>query len=137
MYDLLNCIPENKLVMQNVKDEVDSSIEYPAVLVPRRIQTIEQRVQTNLFAIEVVDLLATAQRFQIAFTKFIPAYHHAFNHQCRVAEYGFVKFIELLEAIPHVVEVNSSEILNGCFNVVLLSYYITSPRCMKRMENGT
>ncbi|KAM7536292.1 hypothetical protein Aperf_G00000083487 [Anoplocephala perfoliata] len=105
MYDLLNGIPENKLVMQNVKDEVDPNTEYPAVLVPLRVQTLEQRAQTNLFATEVVDLLATAQRFQIAFTKFIPAYHHAFNHQCRVAEYGFVKFIELLEAIPHVVEV--------------------------------
>ena len=90
-------------MVENV-DEEDGE-RTPYVVIPRRVQTAEQRARTQLFAVEVVDMLSTMQRFQIAFTKFIPAYHHAFNHQCRVAEYGFVKFIELLEAIPHVVEV--------------------------------
>ncbi|KAH9281541.1 Meiosis arrest female protein 1 [Echinococcus granulosus] len=97
--DLLNDVAESKLVVENLEEEG------PSVVIPRRIQTAEQKLRTQLFAVEVVDMLSTMQRFQIAFTKFIPAYHHAFNHQCRVAEYGFAKFIELLEALPHVVEV--------------------------------
>jgi hypothetical protein len=39
------------------------------------------------------------------FNKFIPAYHHHYGHQCRVADYGFTKLIELFEAIPHVAKV--------------------------------
>ncbi|KAL5962276.1 Meiosi regulator and mRNA stability factor 1 [Taenia solium] len=97
--DLLNDVAESKLVVENLEEEG------PSVVIPRRIQTAEQKIRTQLFAVEVVDMLSTMQRFQITFTKFIPAYHHAFNHQCRVAEYGFTKFIELLEALPHVVEV--------------------------------
>ena len=96
-------MPESKLVVENVNEGEGERV--PHVVIPRRVQTVEQRARTQLFAVEVVDMLASMQRFQIAFTKFIPAYHHAFNHQCRVAEYGFTKFIELLEAIPHVVEV--------------------------------
>ncbi|VDM33239.1 unnamed protein product [Hydatigera taeniaeformis] len=99
LLDLLNDVAESKLVVENVEEEG------PCVVIPRRVQTAEQKVRTQLFGVEVVDMLSTMQRFQIAFTKFIPAYHHAFNHQCRVAEYGFAKFIELLEALPHVVEV--------------------------------
>jgi meiosis arrest female protein 1 len=39
------------------------------------------------------------------FNKFIPAYHHHYGHQCRVADYGFTKLIELFEAIPQVAKV--------------------------------
>ena len=42
------------------------------------------------------------------FSKFIPYYHHHFGRQCRVADYGFTKLIELFEAIPHVVKVVTS-----------------------------
>ncbi|KAM3182624.1 hypothetical protein ACTXT7_011929 [Hymenolepis weldensis] len=75
-------------------------------MIPQRMQTMEQRIRTNLFALEALDILSTSQHFQIPFTKFIPAYHHTFNRQCRVADYGFTKFIELLEAIPQTVEVS-------------------------------
>lgn len=44
------------------------------------------------------------------FNRFIPAYHHHFGRQCRVADYGFSKLIELFEAIPDVLQVN----LNSC-----------------------
>lgn len=37
--------------------------------------------------------------------QFIPAYHHHFGRQCRVADYGYTKLLELFEAIPHVVQV--------------------------------
>ncbi|KFM81173.1 Limkain-b1, partial [Stegodyphus mimosarum] len=44
----------------------------------------------------------------MAFNKFIPAYHHHFGKQCRVADYGFTKLIELFEAIPNVLEVKGT-----------------------------
>ena len=50
-----------------------------------------------------MDLLKTFPRCQLQFSKFIPAYHHHFGRQCRVADYGFTKLMELFEAIPNVV----------------------------------
>nr|XP_027216010.1 meiosis regulator and mRNA stability factor 1-like [Penaeus vannamei] len=43
------------------------------------------------------------------FNRFIPAYHHHFGRQCRVAAYGFSKLIELFEAIPDVLQVYDDE----------------------------
>uniref|UniRef100_A0A0A9Z6Z8 Limkain-b1 n=2 Tax=Lygus hesperus TaxID=30085 RepID=A0A0A9Z6Z8_LYGHE len=59
----------------------------------------------HLFEREVVDLLKTHPHCQLLFNKFIPAYHHHFGRQCRVADYGFTKLIDLLEALPHVLQV--------------------------------
>ncbi len=42
---------------------------------------------------------------RLPFNKFIPSYHHHFGRQCRVANYGFSKLIELFEAVPGTVEV--------------------------------
>lgn len=39
------------------------------------------------------------------FNKFIPSYHHHYGRQCRVADYGFSKLVELFEAIPDIVVV--------------------------------
>nr|CDS28433.1 limkain b1 [Hymenolepis microstoma] len=103
--DLLNDIPENKLIVKDIKDVGDPALEYSLVMIPQRVQTVEQKIRTNLFALEAIDILSSSQSFRILFTKFIPAYHHTFNRQCRVADYGFTKFIELLEAIPQTVEV--------------------------------
>ena len=33
------------------------------------------------------------------------AYHHHFGRQCRVADYGFTKLIELFETIPTTIEI--------------------------------
>ena len=55
------------------------------------------------FGREVADLLSRQPRFRIPFSKFIPAYHHFFGHQCRVAEYGFNKLAELFDALSDVV----------------------------------
>ncbi|KAL1498176.1 hypothetical protein ABEB36_009016 [Hypothenemus hampei] len=54
---------------------------------------------------EVVDLLKNMEKCQISLTKFVPAYHHHFGRQCRVADYGFIKLLDLLEAISHVVQI--------------------------------
>jgi meiosis arrest female protein 1 len=54
---------------------------------------------------QVLELLKNLPHCRMSFNKFIPAYHHLFGKQCRVANYGFSKLIELFEAIPDVVEV--------------------------------
>ncbi|XP_034936191.1 meiosis regulator and mRNA stability factor 1 isoform X2 [Chelonus insularis] len=61
--------------------------------------------QLALFSRELVDLLKTAPHCQIPFNRFIPAYHHHFGRQCRVADYGFTKLIDLLEALPQTIQV--------------------------------
>jgi meiosis arrest female protein 1 len=57
--------------------------------------------------LQVVELLRHAPQCSMLFNKFIPAYHHHYGHQCRVADYGFTKLIELFEAIPQVAKVMS------------------------------
>ncbi|XP_022103471.1 meiosis regulator and mRNA stability factor 1-like [Acanthaster planci] len=57
------------------------------------------------FSKEVVELLKHTPRCRLAFSKFIPSYHHHFGRQCRVADYGFLKLIELFDAISHVLQV--------------------------------
>jgi len=61
--------------------------------------------QLALFSRELVDLLKTTPNCQLSFNRFIPAYHHHFGRQCRVADYGFTKLIQLLEALPNIVQV--------------------------------
>ncbi len=69
-------------------------------------QTSVEIERTKQFAVEVIDLLKHSPQCRMPFNKFIPAYHHHFGKQCKVAEYGFTKLIELFEAVPHVVQVN-------------------------------
>lgn len=56
--------------------------------------------------IKVVELLGHAPQCSILFHQFIPAYHHHYGHQCKVADFGFSKLIELFEAIPDIVKVS-------------------------------
>lgn len=58
-----------------------------------------------LLSRELVDLLKTCTHCTMSFNRFIPAYHHHFGRQCRVADYGFTKLIDLLEALPNIVQV--------------------------------
>ncbi|XP_014205726.1 meiosis regulator and mRNA stability factor 1 [Copidosoma floridanum] len=59
--------------------------------------------QLAFFSRELVDLLKTAPHCQLSFNRLIPAYHHHFGRQCRVADYGFTKLIDLLEALSNTV----------------------------------
>lgn len=68
-------------------------------------QTPEEMERMKQFALEAIDLLHHSPQCRMAFSKFIPAYHHHFGKQCRVADYGFTKLIELFEAIPNVIKV--------------------------------
>lgn len=79
------------------------------ISLPRRDQTLEEIERTKQFAVDAVDLLKHSPQYRMPFSRFIPAYHHHFTRQCRVADYGFTKLIELFEAIPHVVQVTADQ----------------------------
>ncbi|CAH2306993.1 meiosis arrest female 1 homolog isoform X1 [Pelobates cultripes] len=57
------------------------------------------------FSREVIDLLKSQPSCIMPVTKFIPTYHHHFAKQCRVSDYGYSKLMELLEAVPHVLQI--------------------------------
>ena len=86
---------------------------YEAVNIFSTDQTPEEVERTKQFAVEVIDLLKHSPQCRMPFNKFIPAYHHHFGKQCKVADYGFTKLIELFEAIPHVLQVCSIHIITS------------------------
>uniref|UniRef100_A0A670JVP3 Meiosis regulator and mRNA stability factor 1 n=1 Tax=Podarcis muralis TaxID=64176 RepID=A0A670JVP3_PODMU len=57
------------------------------------------------FSREVIDLLKNQPSCIMPVSKFIPTYHHHFAKQCRVSDYGCSKLMELLEAVPHVLQI--------------------------------
>ncbi|XP_054549799.1 meiosis regulator and mRNA stability factor 1 isoform X6 [Talpa occidentalis] len=57
------------------------------------------------FSREVIDLLKSQPSCIMPISNFIPSYHHHFAKQCRVSDYGYTKLIELLEAVPHVLQI--------------------------------
>lgn len=57
------------------------------------------------FSREVIDLLKNQPSCIMPVSKFIPMYHHHFAKQCRVSDYGYSKLMELLEAVPHVLQI--------------------------------
>ncbi|XP_058258470.1 meiosis regulator and mRNA stability factor 1 isoform X1 [Hemibagrus wyckioides] len=57
------------------------------------------------FSREIIDLMKNQPCCLMPITKFIPAYHHHFAKQCRVSDYGYSKLLELLEAVPHVLQI--------------------------------
>jgi len=57
------------------------------------------------FTREVVEMLKALPGCKIPFYKFIPRYHHHFGKQCRVADYGYTKLRDLLESMPHVIQI--------------------------------
>lgn len=69
---------------------------------------VQQRLQQ--FSREVLDLLKN-QGFhcRLPVSKFVSAYHQYFSRQCRVADYGFSKIIDLLLAIPKSIQVSRTK----------------------------
>jgi meiosis arrest female protein 1 len=57
------------------------------------------------FSADVFELLQMCPKSTMKFSRFIPTYHNTFNKQCRVADYGYVKLIDLFEAIPLIVQI--------------------------------
>lgn len=54
---------------------------------------------------EIVELIKLSPKSTLKFSRFIPAYHNHFGKQCRVADYGYTKLIDLFEALSSVVQV--------------------------------
>lgn len=102
LMDLLTELADNTVVLTGSNADM-------IIAIPKREQTSEEIERTGQFAQEVVDLLRHSPSCRMPFNKFIPAYHHHFGRQCRVADYGFTKLIELFEAITHVVSVNEKD----------------------------
>ncbi|XP_060874812.1 meiosis regulator and mRNA stability factor 1-like [Metopolophium dirhodum] len=96
--DLLTQVSENTVVIGHLDGQ-------KSVAIPKREQTPEEIERTKAFAKEVIELLSHAPQCCLLFNKFIPSYHHHFGHQCKVADFGFTKLIELFESIPHIVKI--------------------------------
>lgn len=54
---------------------------------------------------EIIELIKLSPKATLKFSRFIPAYHNHFGKQCRVADYGYTKLIDLFEALPTVVQI--------------------------------
>ncbi|XP_070075597.1 meiosis regulator and mRNA stability factor 1 [Drosophila takahashii] len=68
---------------------------------------LKNAVADPLFQIsrEVIELVKMSPKSTMKFNRFIPAYHNHFGKQCRVADYGYTKLIELFEALSSVVQI--------------------------------
>nr|XP_021332636.1 meiosis arrest female protein 1 isoform X1 [Danio rerio] len=98
LMDLLSEIPDSTIsVCQQDADVIIS--------VPKRERSAEEAERTRQFGREVVDLLRHQPHFRMAFSRFIPTYHHHFGRQCKLSYYGFSKLMELFEAIPDILQV--------------------------------
>jgi len=69
----------------------------------------ESQRKINQFSHELVELLKVAPRCIIPLSKFNNEYYKKYGRQCRVAEYGYTKLVELLESIPHILQMLDSE----------------------------
>ncbi|KAI8435891.1 hypothetical protein MSG28_004087 [Choristoneura fumiferana] len=75
------------------------------VALPRRTPTPEEKGRSVQFAVQAVELLCYTPNLRMEFSRFVPAYHAHFGSQLRVAHYGCVKLVDLLEVIPDAVTV--------------------------------
>uniref|UniRef100_G3Q630 Meiosis regulator and mRNA stability factor 1 n=1 Tax=Gasterosteus aculeatus aculeatus TaxID=481459 RepID=G3Q630_GASAC len=98
LMDLLTEIPDTTITITH--QDMDTVIS-----VPKRERTADEIERTKQFGKEVVDLLRHQPHCRMAFSKFIPTYHHHFGRQCKLSYYGFTKLMELFEAIPNIVMV--------------------------------
>lgn len=55
---------------------------------------------------EVIELIRMCPKSTMQFSKFIPTYHNHLGKQCRVADYGCTKLIDLFEAMSSIVQVS-------------------------------
>ncbi|GLH10689.1 Limkain-b1 [Gryllus bimaculatus] len=99
--DLLSNFPDASIVVSPVNEPQDDML----IAIPKREQTPEEIEKTKQFAAEVITLLRHVPNCTMRFNKFIPAHHIHFGWQCRVADYGFSKLIELFEAVPDIVQI--------------------------------
>lgn len=59
----------------------------------------------NQITREVIELVKMSPKATMKFNRFIPAYHNHFGKQCRVADYGYTKLIDLFKALAPVIQI--------------------------------
>ena len=96
--DMLAELPESIIFRKEIEGRT-------FIQVPKTIQIEEERLCTLRLANDIIDMLKYKPRFSIQFNKFIPNFHHHFGRQCKLSNYGFTKLIELLEAMPEIIQV--------------------------------
>lgn len=67
---------------------------------------------------EVIELLKICPKATMNFSKFVPAYHNYFGKQCRVADYGYTKLIELFEGMSSIIQVRKIEDKKAFWRVI-------------------
>ncbi|CAF4433433.1 unnamed protein product, partial [Didymodactylos carnosus] len=78
---------------------------------------VQQRLQQ--FSREVLDLLKQqSPHCRLPVSKFVSSYHQYFSRQCRVADYGYTKIIDLLMAISKTIQILG----NGNKRIITLSH---------------
>lgn len=98
LIDIISEIPDTTICLTQQDDDM-------VICIPKRERTQDEIERTKQFSKDVVDLLRHQPHFRMPFNKFIPSYHHHFGRQCKLAYYGFTKLLELLEAIPDILQV--------------------------------
>ncbi|XP_036050646.1 meiosis regulator and mRNA stability factor 1 isoform X1 [Onychomys torridus] len=98
LMDIISEIPDTAICLSQQDDDV-------VICIRKRERTQDEIERTKQFSKDVVDLLRHQPHFRMPFNKFIPCYHHHFGRQCKLAYYGFTKLVELLEAIPEILQV--------------------------------
>lgn len=69
----------------------------------------DRQRKLNHFAHLVIKLLKGVSKCIIPISKFNCEFYRKYGLQCRVADYGHTRLIDLLEAIPHVVQIIDGE----------------------------
>ncbi|PKU45001.1 meiosis arrest female protein 1 isoform x2 [Limosa lapponica baueri] len=87
------------------------------------------------FSREVIDLLKSQPSCVIPVSKFIPTYHHHFAKQCRVSDYGYSKLMELLEAVPHVLQDWDVTEYGVCELADIISEIPDTTICLSQQDN--
>ncbi|XP_076433928.1 meiosis regulator and mRNA stability factor 1 isoform X3 [Peromyscus maniculatus bairdii] len=98
LMDIISEIPDTTICLSQQDDDM-------VICIRKRERTQDEIERTKQFSKDVVDLLRHQPHFRMPFNKFIPCYHHHFGRQCKLAYYGFTKLVELLEAIPEILQV--------------------------------
>ncbi|XP_074597401.1 meiosis regulator and mRNA stability factor 1-like protein [Brevipalpus obovatus] len=90
--------------------EDNSNVDDIRVEIPRKERTAEEKERTKYLLKDILKLLQSTPSFSLPFSKFIPTFHHYFNRQCKVSDYGFSKLIELFESLcPEIIELEDNK----------------------------
>ncbi|XP_053207497.1 meiosis regulator and mRNA stability factor 1-like [Panonychus citri] len=117
--DILVDVWEGTVVI--IKPEDNNDPNEIVLEIPRKERTQEEIDRTKYLIRDIVELFQSTPTLSMPFSKFIPTYHHYFNRQCRVADYGFTKLIELFESLsPEVVELEDN--MTGDEKIIKLSH---------------